>query len=266
MSPATNENCPDTFLLLVSDDYHMSVRTRSPATLPDPVRRFVGVLASAQTYRNLVYLALTFPLGVFYFVLLVTGFSIGYSLLFALVGVPILVGLFLLSDRLLVFERWLAVELLGTEVPVDRPDDHDDVWDYVRTPLGDLGTWVGLGYLVSKFALGVVTFVLLTLLGTIAGALILAPLSIYHDSATIEFSVPEPIHVTFSYAVQQWGGVEVISYPVVITSWEVTTLPEALVLSVLGVVLLLVSLHLCNVLAKLQGWYVRLVAKPRPLV
>ena len=38
---------------------------------------FVGVIANPQSYLNIVYLLLAFPLGTFYFVFLVTGLSLG---------------------------------------------------------------------------------------------------------------------------------------------------------------------------------------------
>ena len=241
----------------------MSVRTRPEAPVPGPVHRFVGVVARRQTYRNLIYLALTFPLGLGYFVLLTTGISVGFGLLAVLVGLPILVGVLLVSDRLLVFERWLAAELLGTDVPLDRETDHEDAWDYLRSPLTDVGTWVGLVYLASKFVVGLFTFLVMVVLGALAGSFVLAPL--YYQRTTVQVAIPEPVHLTISYAVQQWGGVEVISYPVTITSWEVTTLPEALSVAAVGVVLLFVSLHLLNLLARLQGWYARLLIRPRPM-
>ncbi|MCU4800826.1 sensor domain-containing protein [Halobacteria archaeon HArc-gm2] len=241
----------------------MSVRAHPAARVPGPVRWFVGVLSRRQTYRNLVYLALTFPLGLGYFVLLTTGLSVGFSLLVFLVGLPILVGVLLLSDRILVFERWLAARLLGVDVPLDRETEHDEVWDYLRSPLADLGTWVGLVYLASKFVVGLFTFILMTLLGTLAGSFVLAPL--YYRQATIQVSIPEPIHLTLSYAVQQWDGVEVVSLPVTITSWQVTSLSEAVGVAVVGVLLFVVSLHLLNLLARIQGWYTRVLITPRPL-
>lgn len=241
----------------------MNVRTPRERAAAGPVRRFVGVVAAPQTYRNLVYLALTFPLGVAYFVLFTTALSLGFGLVAVLVGVPVLVGLVVLSDRILVFERWLVRSLLGADLPLDRRGDPEDAWDYVRAPLSDLGTYTGLVYLASKFVVGVITFVLLVVLGVLAGSFALAPL--YYRSTTVAVTVPEPVHLTLSYVVQQWGGVEVVSYPVTITSWEVTTLPEALVVSAVGVVLFVASLHLCNALARLQGWYARLLITPRPL-
>lgn len=241
----------------------MNVRAQSLARVPGPVRWFVGVFVRRQTYRNLAYLALTFPLGLLYFTLLTTGISVGFGLLVFVVGMPILVGILLLSDRILVFERWLAANLLGVDVPLDRDSEHEDAWDYLRSPLADLGTWAGLVYLASKFFVGLFTVVAMAVLGTCAGSFLLAPL--YYQRATIQVSVPEPIHLSLSYAVQQWDGVEVISYPVTITSWEVTTMPEALGVAAVGALLLVASLHLLNLFAALQGWYARLLIKPRPM-
>lgn len=241
----------------------MGARTHSVARVPGPVRWFVGVAAREQTYRNLAYLGLTFPLGLAYFALLTTGLSVGFSLLAVLVGVPILVGSVVLSDRILVFERWLAVKLLRTDLPLARDQDPEDAWDYLRSPLSDLGTWIGVFYLWSKFVVGLFTFVVLVVLAAVAGSFLLAPL--YYQHRTVQVSVPEPIHLSVSYVVQRWGGVEVISYPVTITSWEVSTLPEALALAGVGAVLLIASLHLCNLLAKIQSWYTRLLIRPRPL-
>jgi len=157
---------------------------------------------------------------------------VGFSLLVFLVGLPILVGMVLLSDRILVFERWLATRLLGVDVPPDRETDNQEVWDYISIAAGRPGDVGGPGLPgveVRPWAvhvhpdgvhrlrprqdlrLGLFTFILMTLLGTIAGSFVLAPL--YYRQATIQISIPEPIHLTLSYAVQQWGGVEAVSPP-----------------------------------------------------
>ncbi len=53
-------------------------------------KRFFGVIAEPQSYINIFYLLLAFPLGIAYFVFLVTGISVGASLIIIWVGVPIL--------------------------------------------------------------------------------------------------------------------------------------------------------------------------------
>ena len=60
----------------------------------DPV---LGVLTNSQTYKNLAYLLLSFPLGVFYFVFLITGISLGVSLAIIWIGIPIFIGVLMLS-------------------------------------------------------------------------------------------------------------------------------------------------------------------------
>ena len=46
----------------------------SPAA--GPLRRFFGVAASGRTYLNLLYIWLAFPLGLAYFIFLITFFEI----------------------------------------------------------------------------------------------------------------------------------------------------------------------------------------------
>lgn len=99
------------------------------------MRWFVGVFARRQAYQNLVSLLLTFPLGLGYFILLTSGLSVDFNFLVVLAGMPILVGILLISDRILVFERWLVANLLGTEVPLDCETENADVWDYLRSSL-----------------------------------------------------------------------------------------------------------------------------------
>ena len=81
------------------------------------LRSFVAVPLRPQTYLNLLYLALAFPLGVLYFVLFVVGLSLGISLTILVIGIPLL--LLVVAGALVIatFERWLARVLLGVEFP-----------------------------------------------------------------------------------------------------------------------------------------------------
>jgi hypothetical protein len=51
---------------------------------------FFGVIVDPQSYLNIVYLLVAFPLGTFYFVFLITGLSFGFGLFITLFGIPIL--------------------------------------------------------------------------------------------------------------------------------------------------------------------------------
>ena len=54
------------------------------------ILRFFRVMANGQCYLSMIYLLASFPLGVFYFVFLVSGLSLGISLVIIWVGIPIL--------------------------------------------------------------------------------------------------------------------------------------------------------------------------------
>ena len=69
---------------------------------------FFHFLIEKQTYLNLVYLLLAFPLGIAYFVFLVTGFSLGFGLIVTFLGIPILLGMLAATWGIAAFERQLA--------------------------------------------------------------------------------------------------------------------------------------------------------------
>ena len=78
---------------------------------------FFGVIAEPQSYINIFYLLLAFPLGIAYFMFLVTGISAGAGLIIIWVGVPILALVPAGSWAMCEFERILAVRLLKEDIP-----------------------------------------------------------------------------------------------------------------------------------------------------
>ena len=63
------------------------------AARPWPLRRFFGVVARPQSYRNITYLLLGLPFATLWFGVLVTLASVSVSMLVvALLGIPLLVG------------------------------------------------------------------------------------------------------------------------------------------------------------------------------
>ena len=59
------------------------------------IRAFVR----GQTYLNIAYLLLAFPLGLVYFGFLAIGLAVGFALVLALVGIPILLLVHLVAWR-----------------------------------------------------------------------------------------------------------------------------------------------------------------------
>ena len=75
-----------------------------------------GPATDAQTYLNLLYLLLAFPLGIAYFVFLIFGMSLGAGLAVIFVGVPILMGMLFACLSLGAFERLMARSMLHLSI------------------------------------------------------------------------------------------------------------------------------------------------------
>lgn len=142
---------------------------------------YFAVLLRPQTYLNLMYLLLAFPLGILYFVLYSIGLSLGLSLLVILVGIPILIAMFAMTWGLAVFERRLNHALLGRSRPQDtayeEPDDpvfsSESLMAYIRG-----GAWLRHSlYLGLKMPFGVLSFTLAVTVLTFGVALMGVPLS-----------------------------------------------------------------------------------------
>jgi hypothetical protein len=78
---------------------------------------FFGVVADPQSYLNIVYLLLGLPLGIAYFVVLVTGISLGLGLVVIWVGIPVLLLVFLISWAMCQFEWVLTNTMLRENIP-----------------------------------------------------------------------------------------------------------------------------------------------------
>lgn len=188
----------------------------------------LGVAVDGQTYRNLGYLLLAFPLGLLY--VSAIGFGFVFGLLLAVVGVGlaiwlgVLVGATVAAD----LERTLANALLSVEL--SAPDDRAETGGTlttVRSYVEAASTWRALGFLQLKFAFGLVGFLLLVF-GLNAIQLLTAPLR-------------------YPYSVE-FGTVN--GQPV---AWTVGSLPEALLAVPLGAVLGLLLLHVANGFAYVAG-------------
>lgn len=215
-----------------------------------------------QTYLNLLYPLLAFPLGLIYFVFLVTGFSLGFSLLILAIGVPILLLVLVASHVFAAFERATARHLLS--VDIDPPSypflDQERPEDGFRSLVFGLETYKMLCHLWLKFAVGIASFVLLTTTLTTSVTLLLTPL--YYDQPNVRvgfFTDGDPIQLTPSLHLP-WNDLLVgVEFAVTLTEWEVTTLPEALAMSVVGLVFLLLSFALLNLFAWVLGRFSRVL-------
>lgn len=206
------------------------------------IEKIFGVVASGQTYLNYIYLFLAFPLGLIYFIFLVVGISVGLATIIIWVGLLILLmviaGWWLLAG----FERVMAISLLRVDIQpmsTTRSDKAQTSLEKLGAFLSNPVTWKGLVFLLAKFPLGIVSFVVLVTLTAATIVLITAPL-------TFSFIHPE---------VWMWGG----------SVWRIDTLGEALVGGAIGVLLFFISLHIFNGLAWISGKFAQvMLGNPQP--
>jgi len=193
-------------------------------------RGFFGVVAEPQSYLNIVYLLLAFPLGTFYFVFLVTGLSLGFGLIITLVGIPILLLVLSGSWVLCRFERQVAITLLNEDIPlsVSRPAS-GGLWSRVKALLKDSVTWTGVLYLFLKFPLGIVTFTIAVTLIAVTVGLLAAPTYMWTSDPLV------------------WG------------SWSFDPFPWSWILTIIGIPMVFISLHLLNATAVVFGRMTRVM-------
>lgn len=134
-----------------------------------PVRR--------QTYRNLCYLMVMFPLEFVYFMLLIVGLPTGIGLMIVIIGIPIIVRVLALVVGLARFERMLVRVLLRVDSPTIAVETEHGHWNRVKQLATSLRTWKTGTYLLSEFFYGSIVVVLLGSLVPTVGSFLLAPLS-----------------------------------------------------------------------------------------
>lgn len=208
---------------------------------------FLRVIVEPQSYLNIFYLLLAFPLGIAYFVFLVTGISVGAGLIIIWVGVPILALVFVGSWAMCEFERILAVYIFKEDIPPTTRgrsavtvDQHLSsverlfvgAWRRFKSHLTNRLTWTGILYLLIKFPLGIATFTIVVTLVSLSVALTTAPAFMWtSDTVT-------------------WG------------SWTFDPFHYSWILPVFGVPALFISLHLMNLTAFLSGRFARVMLGP----
>ncbi len=191
---------------------------------PNSMQKLFNVFVRPQTYLNLVYLFLTFPFGLIYFIILVTGISLGIGLLILWVGFLILAAVLALTWAFTLFERQLAMNLLQVQIQ-QRPSTavpSETILHQLKRLLTNSQTWKGMLYLFLKFPLGTLTFSVAVTLLALSFGLILAPL------------LYQFVPMDFFYI-------------------QVDNLSLALIMMVIGIFLLPLSLHALNYLAELWG-------------
>ena len=196
-------------------------------------RTAIHAFVRRQTYLNLAYLLVAFPLGLTYFLFLVVGLAVGFALVLTLVGIPVLLLVHLVAWALMRLERWLAIRLLGVDIPPMSPvDPHGPMWRRLIGKATDPSTWTGMFFLLAKLPLGLVAFLL----------------SVVLLSVSIAFAAAPVLHLAFAIPVGPW---------------RVDSLGESLLLAPLGVLIAVLSVNVLNYTASLYGRFARLMLGER---
>jgi signal transduction histidine kinase len=185
-----------------------------------------------RTYGGIAYLLLALPLGIAEFTFLVTALALGSGLAITLIGIPILIGTVFAWRWIAQLERRLIGALTGRVIPDPyRPIPAEgSIWRRLQARLADPATWKDLIFLLLQFPLGALAFIVTAGVLSVGVAALLAPLMFW--------AIPDGIDV----------GVAVAD-----------TLPEALVLGVLGAVLLGLGIPALGALARGYGAYAELL-------
>lgn len=192
----------------------MDVTASSTLTPGSEIDRIFGPVLEPRTYRNLFYELISFPFGIAAFVMMITGLACGVGMAIILIGFMILALTLALARGFASMERGLQRSLLGAIFPA--PQSHHGL----RAGLTDHRSWTAAAYFVLRFPLAVIGFV--------ASVLLMSSL----------FLVATPLLYTI--------------VPITVGADRVTTSEEALLVSLIGCILFLLSVHAVNGLAALS--------------
>lgn len=217
-----------------------ALRTPPPAPKYSALGRFFGIYADSRAYLSLAYMVLALATGILYFTVAITGSMMSLGLAVLIIGIPFFL-LFIGTARVLALAEGRIVEsMLGTRMP--RRPVHPGppaLWTArVVEMLKDPRTWGTLLYMVLMLPLGVFYFMFAVVGIVVSVALVVAPLVVllYHGGMiTIDGTVQSP-------------------HPALLP-----------LISILGIVLLTITLHLSRGIGYLHGQMAKflLVRAPR---
>jgi signal transduction histidine kinase len=174
----------------------MTTSTSSTAgSIPHPAPLEAGPLFTggvvASTWFAFVHLLLNLPLGIVYFVLLVTGVSLGVGLLITFIGIPILIGTGWMVRTMGNIERARMNGFLGTTLRDPyRPAAPETGWMARLSAIGkDPATWRDFLFLMLRMPMGIFTFTLSVATWSVALGLLCSPIAYWFGVFRLDFVV-----------------------------------------------------------------------------
>ncbi len=194
--------------------------------------RFFGIFGDAGAWGSIIYMIFALVTGIIYFTWAVTGISIGMSMIFLIVGIPIII-LFLYSVRGIGFVEGRLVEaLLGERMPRRSKFTNKNIklWDRIKELLTDRTTWTGILYMILQLPIGILYFTIMIVILSLSISIIFAPL----------------VQVIWNISIIDLGN-------------EYYTIPWFLapVMTITGFLLLTFSMHFAKFVGKIHGKYAK---------
>jgi hypothetical protein len=193
-----------------------------------------------------------------YFTLLVTGFLTGLAFVIFVVGIPIIVLMLALSVGLARFERTLVRVLLRVDLPTTAVETENGLWQRTKHLVTDRRTWKATAYLLSEFVYGSIVGGLIGSVLATAASFLFAPL--YYTQAPVVAYGPIPSRKFALDVIFGWDNLLIgLTTTFQLGSWQIETLPGALLVAILGLALLLVLFPVANAFAWMWGRYARIM-------
>ena len=217
-----------------------ALRTPPPKPRRSAVGRFFAVYSDPRAYLCVAYMLLALATGILYFTFAVTGSALTAGLAVLIIGVPFFL-LFIGSARVLALAEGRIVEsMLGVRMP--RRPVHPGAglkwWHRIVEMVRDPRTWGTLLYLVAMLPLGIFYFTFAVVGVVVSLSLFIAPIVVLLHLAGV---------ITLDGAV---NGPHPALLPLV---------------SILGIVLLTITLHLSRGIGYLHGQLAKyLLVRPAP--
>lgn len=209
------------------------------------LRRAYGPLFELRTWTASVHLALNLGLGIAWFTVAVTLFSLSIGLMVTLVGIPLLVATVNFGRAVGAVERGRARVLFGVELPpFPRPALEGSFWHRSRQVIGDGPGWLGLAYSMVALPWGIITFTVTVVVWSVS--LPMAAFPIYQG-----FLPDGPdggaYHFSDNYVLYGWGR---FGY--------------AAAVCVVGLLFLAAAPRIVRGVARADLWIVRTMLSPDP--
>jgi hypothetical protein len=193
-------------------DCRPTVATRAPGRRRSPLRRFLGAVGDAQSYRNIGYLLLGLVLATAWGVLVVSAVAVSLSLLVvALLGIPLLIGTWYLIRAFANVERGLAKVLLGQNIRLApmATTSGGNLWVRLVAMSRERARWRELAYLVLRVPVGIATFAVAVVALAVPLAVIWAPFHALHVDDFGDWSGSDELQDVASSWPWLWGLVPV---------------------------------------------------------